>query len=203
LQRKIRKFTELSGGQINSTVARTPEEINNFCQTARSISKKTYQAKLLHLEFPNTKSFIKETNALAQKDQIRGYLLFCNKEPVSFVFCQCKQDVAIYSIVGYDPKFRDYSVGMILQYLLLQSLFAENRFDVFDFTEGEGAHKEFFATGFIECADIYCFKLNLINSAIISLHYLLSGTSRFIVSLLKKLNLSLWMKKIFRQGVTQ
>jgi len=59
--------------------------------------------------------------------------------------------VLVYSHLGFDPKYADWSPGNVLLWLALEDLFAEDRFDYLDFTEGDNAQKLFFSTGQLPC----------------------------------------------------
>jgi hypothetical protein len=200
LKKKIRKFNETSGGKIQWSVSRTPDELLEFYKYARQISLKTYQEKLLDCGIPTSEEFKKQMVLLAAQDQARGYLLFLHGEPVAYVYCPIKDGVVIYHSVGYDSKFREHSPGTVLQYLLLENLFAEKKFRIFDFTEGEGPHKEFFSTDSIPCADVYFFNVTVRNSFLIGMHYLLMVISRSIVKVLKTIGVHQRVKEMFRFG---
>lgn len=203
LQRKIRKFTELSGGKIDFKVYRKPEEIKQLYAFAKKISAMTYQERLLHVGIPKTKAFEKKMNLMAKNDQVRGYLLFYNQTPISYVFCFCHEDIVEYSYVGYDPQFQKYSVGIILQYLLLDNLFTENKFSLFDFTQGEGAHKALFSTDYINCADIYVLNFSFRNCITVCSHSCITSISSLIVRLLTAMRLSYFVKKMIRRGIAK
>ena len=53
----------------------------------------------------------------------------------------------------------------------MQSLFAEQRFAAFDFTEGEGQHKELFATRSRLCGDVYVLRRRLMPLSAVMLHH--------------------------------
>ena len=45
-----------------------------------------------------------------------------------------REGIVDYAYLGYDPDYLHLSVGTVLQWLALDSLFAERRFRFFDFT---------------------------------------------------------------------
>jgi len=202
LRKKIRKFTELSGGALEWKVYRRPEDIDELFRHARHVSSRTYQEKLLDAGLPDSPEFVAQAKTLAEADSLRGYVLFSCGRPVAYVFCPAVDGAVIYQYVGYDPDFREQSPGTVLQYLLLESLFAEKKFAVFDFTEGEGTHKELFATRSVSCADLYFIRPTVRNTILVMLHLAMSRLSKGIVSLLKKLNLHRRVKALIRFGWT-
>jgi hypothetical protein len=198
LVRKVRKFAELSGGQLSWREYRNPADMAIFYRLAREVSRKTYQERLLDVGLPDDDRFREEMLNLAAFDSARGYILFAAEKPAAYLFCPVQEDILLYQYVGYDPEYRRWSPGTVLQYVVLESLFAEGRFRMFDFTEGEGAHKEFFATASVRCADIYFFRRAWRNLLLLGLHYGLSSLSDTTVKALHLLGLKARLKRFFR-----
>jgi CelD/BcsL family acetyltransferase involved in cellulose biosynthesis len=71
---------------------------------------------------------------------------------------------------GYDPDYLRLSVGTVLQWLAVESLFAEKRFRYFDFTEGESEHKRLFSTGHLDCANVALLRPTLANRMLAHSH---------------------------------
>lgn len=88
----------------------------------------------------------------------------------------------------------------VLQYVAFESLFAENRFKIFDFTEGEGAHKAFFATQSLLCAGIYFFRRTLRNLALVLSYDTLFRSSAALVQMLDRIGAKAYLKKLIRQA---
>jgi CelD/BcsL family acetyltransferase involved in cellulose biosynthesis len=136
--------------------------------------------------------------ALAAQDNVRGYLLFAKDAPAAFLLCPIRQGCVLYDWVGYDPAFSSQSPGTVLQYLALEELFAENRHRLFDFTEGEGEHKEFWSRGFAPCADIYYLRPTARNGALVAGHASLHVASRRAVDVLERLGIKARLKRLLR-----
>ncbi len=156
LRRKVNKYRKVAGadGADIFKVYRSPEEIAEFWSIARQVSALTYQEKTLDAGLPAAPAYREQAMALAQSDAVRGYCLFHQGQPISYLYCPSDQGVLEYAYLGYDPSFRKLSPGTVLQWLAFEALFSEARFTLFDFTEGEGQHKKTFATGQMECADL-------------------------------------------------
>ena len=56
----------------------------------------------------------------------------------------------------------------VLQMAALESLFAEGRYQYFDFTESEGAHKALFGTDSVDCASFLMLRPTWANRAVIA-----------------------------------
>ncbi|MEY3121915.1 MAG: hypothetical protein RI993_740 [Pseudomonadota bacterium] len=198
LMRKIKKFTEFSGGEIDWREYRKPDEMQIFHQLGLEVSRKTYQERLLDCGLPAEQSFLDKIIELAKEDNAHGYILFHQKKPVAYIFCPIQEGVALYEYVGHDPDYQQWSPGTLLQYFALQRLFATGNVKIFDFTEGEGAHKAFFSTHSQYCADIYYFRQTLKNSARVRLHAGCDNLSKRIVQLLDFLKIKSVVKKLLR-----
>lgn len=199
LQRKVRKFAESNGGNVDWREYRSSDEMREFHRFARSISAKTYQERLLDSGLPDAQKFIDEIVARAAAGTARGYLLFLAGESIAYIYCPITDGVLFYDYVGFDPIHGKLSPGTVLQYLVLEKLFNEGGFQSFDFTEGEGSHKELFATHAVACADIYFFRPSVHNAVLLRLHRFLDTFSTSTVKLLDRMGLKAKLKKLLRK----
>lgn len=198
LKRKLRKFTEVSGGLIDWKEYRTPDQIAAFFPLARKVSARTYQERLLHIGLPADEVFFMSAHTLARDNKLRAYLLFLNGEPISYLYCPVRQRVVVYDHLGYDPSYASLSPGTILQILALKALFAEQQFTTFDFTEGEGQHKEIFATDWRLCGDVFVVRERLVPMLLVVLHLGLDRASGGAGSVLELLKLKSRVRKLVR-----
>src|SRR3546814_18752641 len=77
----------------------------------------------------------------AGRDAMRGWLLFVDDVPISYLYAPAEGDTLIYAHLGYDPAFSEFSPGTVLQLEAMRDLMGEGRFRLFDFTEGDGQHR--------------------------------------------------------------
>ena len=154
ISRKVRKFGEHCGGTLAWRSYRRADEMADFHRLAREVSARTYQERLLDAGIPDDAGFVASMTAAAADDAVRAYVLFDRERPVSYLYCPIDHGAVVYAYLGYDPDYLKHSVGTVLQWLALEELFAEKRFDVFDFTEGQSEHKRLFATHELRCANI-------------------------------------------------
>lgn len=200
LKRKLRKFSASSNGVIDWKVYRTPEEITTFFALARTVSAKSYQEKFLRAGLPADEAFICSARALASADSVRAYLLFLNGEPVSYLYCPIRQGIVVYDHLGYDPAFSSLSPGTVLQFLVLEALFAERRFVMLDFTEGEGQHKEVFSTGNYLCGDVYVISRRFVPLCVVMLHRAVDRTSMAAGVMLDRWKLKSRVRRLLRRS---
>jgi len=195
LRKKVRKFAEFSGGTPSWAQFR-PDDLVEYHRLAIEVSNKTYQARLhLAAALPGLDALRAQ---VARYGDVRGFVLFHEARPIAYIFCPVQEGNLLYQFVGYDPEYDQWSPGTVLQYLALEALFAEGGFRAFDFTEGEGAHKEFFANHNIQCADLYYFRKSVRNYLTVGLHAGLQSTSAAATRLLDRLGLKARIKKLIR-----
>jgi len=169
LRRKVRQFLIQEEGSGMREFKR-PADMPEFHRLARTVSALTYQERLLDAGLPADKGFAERLEELARADDVRAYVLFMQGKPIAYLCCPALNGVLLYSYLGYDPSYAGLSPGTVLQYLAFESLFAEQRFRAFDFTEGQGEHKQFFGTDATLCADICYFPATASARFWIGLH---------------------------------
>jgi hypothetical protein len=168
LNRKRRKLMEFSDGALDIREYRTPEEMDHFLSLATPLSRLTYQARLLEAGLPETPLAREQMLAMAKADRVRAYMLFINNQAVSYLYLPIEDGIILYAYLGYDPKIANFSPGTVLQLDALERLFAEGQYSYFDFTEGEGAHKEMFGTNSVEACSFFLLKATISNRALVT-----------------------------------
>jgi CelD/BcsL family acetyltransferase involved in cellulose biosynthesis len=167
LRRKVRKLADETGGYAVSE-HRTPTEIEAFLAAALPLSAKTYQARLLDAGLPDSPVARRAILAAAEADRMRAFLLHAGGQAVAYLALPVVGETLVYAHLGYLPAHARLSPGTVLQMDALERLFAEQRYRWFDFTEGDGAHKELFGTDHVACSSLMLLEPTLANRALIS-----------------------------------
>lgn len=202
LRRKIKKFTEYCNGECRIEQYSEAAQLDEFFRLATELSAKTYQDKLLDAGLPSTAAFIGSAKQMADRNELRAYLLFDGERPVSYLYCPVKKGNMLFQYLGYDPDYAKFSVGTILQWLALELIFTEQCFKTFDFTEGDSEHKRFFATDSIKCADVYILRQKPLNWLLIRAHNLMNGVSQWCGEILQRLGIKPWVQRLIRRQYT-
>jgi CelD/BcsL family acetyltransferase involved in cellulose biosynthesis len=166
LRRKARKLADDAGGYTVSE-HRTPAEIEAFLAAALPLSARTYQARLLDAGLPESPEARRAMLEAAEADQMRAFLLHAGGQPVAYLSLPLAGQTLVYAFLGYDPDWARLSVGTVLQMDALERLFAEQRYRWFDFTEGDGAHKEMFGTHAAACSSLVLLEPTLANRTLL------------------------------------
>ena len=154
LRKKMRRLEEHCGGKLRWIVARLNRNSRRSTATPFRYPRRPIKPGYLVQGFRLPTAL----NCGLRESEASGYLLFDDSKPVAYILCPVREDTLLYSFVGYDPAYGQWSPGTVLQCLALELLFGEGRFRAFDFTQGEGAHKELFANRAILCSDLYFFR---------------------------------------------
>jgi Acetyltransferase (GNAT) domain len=185
LRRKVRHFAQESGGSLDLRVYATPAELASYYPIARALSERTYQETQFQWGLPDSPEFHAEMMEAAARGEARGYLLFRGECAVSYLYCPVHDGIISYQYVGYDQDFADSSPGTVLLWSVLERLLMEGKHRLFDFTQGDGDHKRFFATGSQLCADVYLLRRTTRNRVCVRSHMACSDLSDFGVGVLE------------------
>ncbi|WP_018881894.1 MULTISPECIES: GNAT family N-acetyltransferase [unclassified Thioalkalivibrio] len=189
MRRKVRKLADASGGAVDWRQYDTPEGIQEFHQLAREVSSRTYQERLLDAGLPGSEGFIEQMLERAREGRVRGYLLFLHGQPIAYLYCPIDDGILRYAFLGYLQEHADLSPGTVLQWLVLEALFREGRFALFDFSPGEGAHKSLFGKDARFCADLYLLRPSWRNRALVYSYLAVTDLSRLVSAALGRLRL--------------
>jgi len=190
----------MANGEIDFRIYRTAGEIDEFFTIALKVSKDTYQERLLDAGLPDDEGYRAAIVSLAETDAVRGFLLFNNGEPVSYLLLVARNDVLLYKYLGYAPAYTKWSPGVVLHWLALQHLFAEQKFALLDFTEGEGQQKRTFSTGSVTCVNVFCLRPTAKNILAVTLHMLVNGLSAAAGKVTESLGLKTGLKRLIRRS---
>jgi hypothetical protein len=198
-KREVRKFADSSGGEIDLRLYRTPQELAEFLREARALSELTFQERLLNAGLPASDGYRKHLLETGAAGRSRGFILFHAGKAAAYLLYEIRAPGIVLSMyTGYDPQLRALSPGTVIHFLSIEKLFGESGLRMLDFTEGEGTHKQFFATGSRQCADIYFLKPSLRAALLLRLHAGMDFLSHAVVGILDRLGLKARIKKLIR-----
>lgn len=163
LRRKARKLADEADGALELSEHRTPAEVEAFLADALPLSALTYQARLLDAGLPGDAASRAAMLERAEQGRMRCFLLRARGHAIAYLSLPVEGETLVSAHLGYRPDWARLSPGTVLQMLALESLFAERRFRWFDFTEGEGAHKELFGTNSTACTSFLLLKGDITN----------------------------------------
>lgn len=170
LKRKLRRFVEHSGGQIDFRCYSAPGEMIEFRQHAIAVSVLTYQRRI-GWGFPEDEEYRNVLIEEAEEGRVRGFLLMHDARPVAYAFCRIDSEIMTYARLGHDPKYEKFSPGTVLLTLIIERLFAERRCRIFDFGGMASDYKAFFATGSVDYVKVIWLPITAKHLGIVLTHY--------------------------------
>jgi hypothetical protein len=157
LVRMWRKFLDATDGQGRWVRVVNTEEVDSFVDQAIEVSRKTYQWNLLGLGLGEPDNLKEKLSFVAGGGWLRSYLLLCKDVPCAFIVAFQYGARCYLQEMGYDPRWRAYSVGKILHLKLIEDLFTCNRPNVYDLGE-YATHKQEFGTECSSQGQVFLFR---------------------------------------------
>jgi len=169
LKRKLRQFVDRSEGKIDFRIYTSPDDVIEFRRQALKVSALSYQNGL-GFGIPESPQF--ETHLLEEsaKGRMCGFVLFGRNTPVAYVFCRVDQGIVTYSYCGYDPEFAKLSPGTVLLFLIVEWLFRDGKFKMFDLGNDSWDYKAALATGGVKYFKVIWFPKTAANLIMIGIH---------------------------------
>lgn len=118
----IRKLDRESKDEVALKSFSSPDEVCAFLDHAMAISAKTYQYKLLNQGVRDRSMMNTEFTKMSERGWWQGYILYCKNSPVAFIYGYRVGSTFYYWDVGYDPKWREWSVGTVTAVKLIEAL---------------------------------------------------------------------------------
>ena len=177
----------------------TTDEIADFLTIGESISKLTYQEMLLNKGLRKTESLEEKLKLLAQEGWFRSYVLFADNTPISFIYGHQLDGVYIPLTSGYDQKWRKYSPGMIILYLIVLDLIGDPSMRALDFTGGSSPYKKRLSNSNFQDADIFLMKKSFYCTMICGIHFSSRKLNLGIKNILSFLKIKEVVKKWMRK----
>jgi CelD/BcsL family acetyltransferase involved in cellulose biosynthesis len=200
LRREIRRFADLSNGAILWREYRHPEEVDEFYEHGRQVSRKTYQERLFDGGLPEGEESRRNLKRLAAEGSLLAYVLFHGDKPVAYLNGYvARETVLVAENMGYDPEYSEWSPGTILQLLMIEKWCKERTIRAMDYGTGEGSHKKFFSNRSCRCAHVYFCERRLRHMSPALAHMAMAQISRGLVRGLALLRLKDRVKKLIRK----
>jgi hypothetical protein len=200
LRRKLKRIESSNTTVDTLSCFRRADEVETFLEIAKGISRLTYQERHLGMSLPVDSQYKKNLADLAANDKFRGYVLYFENRPIAYNLCPIYgKGILLYDYTGYHPDFSKYSPGFVLQFKIIENAFYSPDIMVYDLCTGEGRHKREFATGHINCCDVYYLPSTKSNLVVIRLRMHIENFAESIVAFLGKLGFKDKIKKLLRR----
>jgi len=150
LSRKVKKLEKHCGGDLQFRRFSKPGEMAELHGCLRRVWKKSWHAQVKSGAPPAAAHL----ESLAGHGWVRSYVLFAKDTPVAYLLGFQYKGKFFYESLAYDPGWRDFSPGTVLNCLMLKELYAQDTPGVLDFGYGYNEYKEWFGNRPQERAEV-------------------------------------------------
>lgn len=168
LRRKARLFEQT--GAVRLERCTWPDDVPEFVRGISRISAKTWQRRLLGMEYCSDDHTQRKYQDLAGRELLRSYLLWRDDRPCAFVIGYQYRGVYYYADVGFDPDLAEFSPGTVLLVQMLKDLHEYNRPELLDFGIGDASYKRRFGTDVSSDETVLVLRARLRNRLLIHSH---------------------------------
>jgi len=167
IRRQIRKLREGPLGEMRLARYERTDQVREFVDLAIAVSRKTYQWKIHQRGLSDTDRVARRLSFAAEHGWMRCYLLFCGDTPYAFLTGYQHEGCFLMDEIGHDPALAAYSAGTVLQFLVVEDLFAYNRPVLWDLQD-YGSYKDVLSTESYPQGKMFLFKPGLRSRSIIA-----------------------------------
>lgn len=202
LRRKVKAFTEASGGTLDWRLMGTPDELREFHRLAQALSQRTYQHKLFNHGLPSDPAFLGRSLDKAARGDAWGCLLYFQGEVCAFFYMEGEGDVLGWDYVGYDSAVARFSPGTVLMTVVMDAFLAMGRYRFMDFGAGEGQHKSLFASDRVRMGSILVLRPTVRHRLLLRAHRAFTSVALGVLGLLKRSGVHAWLRKTLKRRVS-
>ena len=191
LRRTLRRLDGKFPDEISIRCFREKSEINRFCREAAEITKQSWQFKIGRGITDNIKTR-QLLSILAEQSRFIGFILYLADKPCAFSSGISYNNIYYGEEIGYNTKYKKYSVGMVLILKIIEALCDDPDLEFIDFGPGDVDYKENFCDLKWQVASFHMFP-RTVKGSMLSAITRFSGASdkagKFILNQLKLKNL--------------
>ena len=196
-KRWTKRFEKQFQNQVKIETYSQKNEVDLALEKITYISSHTYQRAFGGGVVNNFKTKALYNNA-AEKGWLQTYVLSLNDEPCAFWTGLKYAGTFFAEHTGFLPKFREFHVGTVLFFKVVEDMCKDPEVDSFDFSFGDGQHKQWGESKSRSEASVCIFAPRLYPILVNMIFSLTTATSRSIEYAVKKMNLIFHIQKYRR-----
>jgi hypothetical protein len=170
LRRKVKMLREQGGGALTLVRTSTVEGVRTFLDGVREIGKRSWKktgSGWAHISGTNA---LHQLEDVARRGFLRSYILRVGDAPCAFVNGYQHGGVYHYADLAYEERFAKWSPGLVLLYLLIEDLCADDPPRQLNFGTGYADYKRQFANQITHDASVLVLRQNMGNRLRVGLH---------------------------------
>lgn len=197
IARCVRKLEKACSGPVDIVSYHENDDLEEFIHIASRIANSTYKGAL-GVGFSNnalTRSLIWQSE---KNKWLRAYVLYAGTEPVAFELGSVYSNVYFAQQASFDPRWRSYGPGTILQLRIFKELSREREVNIYDYGTGDAVYKRRFGDNYWQEASVYIFAPRVYPVAVNMLQSAIAGLSLGLNRLSDKAGITIWLKRRWR-----
>jgi len=155
LRRKKKKIHTDFPGSAEFVCYMQASDLEIAISHIEEIARRSYQ-RGLGVGFSDTESMRRRLQFCAAKGWLRAFVAYLGGQPAAFAIGTVCNKTYTSDFLGFDPQYRDYSVGTVLQSILMERC-CEEGVQVMDFSAGHADYKRRFGNATMTVARVYVF----------------------------------------------
>lgn len=195
-KRILRDFAD----DVEVTCFERESDVQAFLDLAMVISMNNCQGLRLGLGLEERTPLEARLRFAAARKWLRGYILVCSGRPVAFMLGYQRDRCFYQAGIGFDPDYRQWSVGSILQAEVIEDLDArEQRPELFDFLTNFGDQKVRFNNRERKEIDILLLPRTLRHAILASAYQRLDGLADLALSAVDRIGVRKTLQTTFQK----
>ena len=188
-------------GRIKTERIQTSAELDRIIPHLEAIAEKTYQ-RGLGVGFADTPQIRRRLHLFAEKGWLRAYILYLDDKPCAFEIGTVHDGMFAGEFTGYDPLFRDYSIGSFIMITMIEDLCRQGVKEA-EFGAGQAEYKRNFSNCQTMEASIHIFAPTIKGVTLNTLRTVTVSTDRALKGMLERTMLLRALKKFWRDQLTR
>lgn len=198
IKRGIQNLHKQYPDQVKLLVARHNKDIPKFLDLLDVLYPKTWQAKTFGFSKRNNKQDISFYQYIADQGWLRSYMLLIDSRPVAFFIGTQYNDIFEGQEIGYDKEFSSIGVGSILNNIIINDLYNNNKPSILNFGFGENVYKQILCNNSSDATEAYIIQSNIWRH-LVKLQILLSSIENRTRSILIRYRIDTILRKILKR----
>ncbi len=186
IRRKRRKLAKAAEGTLQVRRFDKPDEMAEFYQCAREVSRTTFHERKLGLGLPADQAFYERMKSVAENGDCFGSLMSIHGQPVSYIYCVMRGQRCEPIYRGFDPSFKQLSPGFLHHVAIIEEAFQQPDCDFIDFGLSAFQYKEQLSTDQADCENVLVLSKTIRHRAAVTMHRMMAGLTSWVSQHIEK-----------------
>lgn len=182
-----------------------PSRLERLIEDAEIVARKSYQRQL-EVGFRDTTEIRQQLRLAAEKGWLLAHILYLDDQPCSFWITSVYGGILHSDYLAYDPSFGQYSVGMVLMMMVLDTIYRERtlvQVNEIDFGVGDAEYKRRLSNRSWEEASLSLFAPRPMGFTLRSLDFIVTTANSAAIAVLNRSGLLSRVKRWWRRKLTR